>query len=1107
MKKTFKKTLIFLSIFLAVIIVSLALIPVIFKDDIKKAIDDGIKENINGEVFFDANSFSVGIFSNFPNLTVGMSDFGVVGAGKFKGDTLAAVKNFSVSLDLMSAISGETIQMTSLVLDGAYINGIVLKDSTANYMDIVKMEETEEEVDSSTTEFNFSGKWKITNARLKYRDESTKMYAEVSQLNHEGSGDFTEKIFDLATKTEMKGVSFNMEGSDYLEKADFAADLTLNMDMDKSKYTFKENVLKLNDFSFGFDGWVQMNEDESIDMDVKYGTKETEFKNILSLVPGVFLEGFEDIKTKGTLAFDGLVEGKFSETSMPGFKLNLKVADAMFKYPDLPSAVENIAVDLKVVSAPNKMEEMLVELKEFHLDMGSNPVDLKSTVKMLGSFEKMNVKADANVKINLAEVGKFYHVEGLSMKGTYGLKSKVDGIYDMAAEKFPSSNSVMTMKDGYVKSAEFPAPIDKMNFDIEIQNQDGSLVNTFIGVKQFDMNLDGEPISMTATVENLEDIKFDVNLSGNLDFDKLTKVYPLEDMSLSGKMTMDVHTKGSMHDVESENYGAIPTKGNMTFTNFVYSDKEYVANGFKMDDASFTFTPKEIIIDRFYGFLGNSDLDVKGSLSNYINYIFGENQLLKGNMTLKSNSFDVDEWLVEEEGDGTTPEEEEPYEVIELPKDIDFTMLSTIGKVKYDNYGITNMVGEVLMKNGNACFKNTRFNMIGGNFETSGCYYTENIKKPRFDFDIDIQNAGIAKAYSTFNTVQAFAPIAQIMDGKFNTNFHLDGPLDQEMFPIMKLITGTGAISVIGAKFKNSINDLAVANPSNLTENDYNLLAQATDNEARVENDVNNDVRARGKAAGAQSMIKLLGKISKVTGIDLFNKELDPTSFDAGISGGKLNIKEFLTKIGANNMLVSGSNSLDGSMDYLMKMDVPSGALGDAAGKKLSGMLGAPINTDRIKFDLLVGGFLNDPAVKMGKPEKSGLVKSAGGALLKQGANKVGNAAGVDVPDLNEAYDSAKKKLDDQLAKEKKAANDAHKKYLDIATAKRNKALADATALENKKGNLLEKGKNKAKAATMRKTANAAFNTTKKNLDSTRSKALNTATKKHSTALSKLKKP
>ena len=164
---------------------------------------------------------------------------------------------------------------------------------------------------------------------------------ELEEVDHSGSGDFTLEVFDMDTKTHANSVTMSYDGEEYLTRKTVDLEMVLNMDLNEFKFTFKENVAKVNDFSMGFDGWFSM-PDENMHMDIGFGTKNNSFKSLLSLVPGAYTADFADIKTSGSLQFDGFVRGTYNATEMPAFNFNMKVADGMFQYPDLPTAVTNI---------------------------------------------------------------------------------------------------------------------------------------------------------------------------------------------------------------------------------------------------------------------------------------------------------------------------------------------------------------------------------------------------------------------------------------------------------------------------------------------------------------------------------------------------------------------------------------------------------------------------------------------------------------------------------------------------------------------------------------------------------------------------------------------
>ena len=75
----------------------------------------------------------------------------------------------------------------------------------------------------------------------------------LDSINHSGSGDFTNNILDLDTKTTAK-ISMSMDKMNYMSNVKVSLEAVLGIDMDKSKYTFKQNKAKINDLALEFDG-------------------------------------------------------------------------------------------------------------------------------------------------------------------------------------------------------------------------------------------------------------------------------------------------------------------------------------------------------------------------------------------------------------------------------------------------------------------------------------------------------------------------------------------------------------------------------------------------------------------------------------------------------------------------------------------------------------------------------------------------------------------------------------------------------------------------------------------------------------------------------------
>lgn len=903
-----KKALLIIGGILLLVLAAAFIIPIVFKDDIKAKIDQQIAQSVNANVYFDADKFSLSLFRHFPNVTVSLRDFGVVGKAPFQGDTLMSASDFEIVVNLMSVITGDKIKVNGIYLDSPRVLAKVLKDGTANWDIAVKDSTEAAPADTAASQFAVSiQKWEVKNGYVVYDDATLPMYVKIEGLNHTGSGDVTQDIFDMASKTVADRLTVEYDGTEYLTNKRFEADMTMEMNIPQLKFTFKENTAKLNDFSLGFDGFFAM-PDTNMVMDLTYKTKETQFKDLLSLVPGVYTDRFKDVQADGTMAFDGMVKGTYNARQMPAFALNLLVSNAMFKYPSLPTAVSNINVDMKVDNKDGIIDNTLVDIRKFNLDLGKNPISGRVKVQGLG---KSDIDANLLAKVNLAEITQMFPMEGLTLRGLYNIDLKAKGVYDTLTKRMPAIDAKMRLQDGYVKSKDFPAPMEKMNIVAEIINQTGKMVDTKINVSDFRMVLENEPIQASAYVENLDDYTYDVKVKGAADLTKMTKIYPLDGMTLTGRIVADIATKGKMSDVTAGRYDQLPTSGTLGVRNFTFASKD-VPQGVKITTAQMNFTPQQINLSEYKGFMGKSDVRMSGSISNYIGYLFGKEQTLRGNLDFASTQFDVNEWMASNPTAKPAAKDTVPLTVVEIPKNVDFVLASTIGQVVYSNMKLNNLKGNVIVRDGTVRMEKLGFNTLGGNFVTNGVYDSRDVKHPKFDFDLNIANLAIPAAFQTFNTVQTMMPLAQHMNGDVSTNFKVAGELTQNMMPNLKTLTGGGLLKIAEAMIKDA---------------------------------------------------PVLQKLVSATKLNsLSTMQLKDLLLQASIKDGKIEYKPFDVKVGAYKLNLSGGNFLDGTLDYKMTIDAPAGALGAAANQALASLTGGKgVVGDRIKIPVKVGGTFKAP--------------------------------------------------------------------------------------------------------------------------------------------------
>lgn len=988
MKKALKWTLIIVGGLIVLLLAAAFIIPIAFKDDIVAAINKEINKSVNADVVYDVEKFDLTLFRNFPNITAEMRDLGVINRAPFEGEVLFATESFEVEVNLKEILFGDQLRVKGISLIRPIINVKVLKDGRANYDIAVPSEDT---VTTTEEPSNFSfgiDHWEIVDGDITYNDESLPFLMSLKGVNHSGSGDFTQDVFDLKTKTVADTVTVAFDGTEYLSNKRAEIDATVSISEQYTKYTFKENTAKLNDFAMSFDGWFKMNEND-FGMDIAFKSPENSFKSILSLVPGMYTESFNNIETKGELAFNGFVKGTYSEKQMPAFNLNLLVKDAMFKYPELPTPVNNINVDLLVDNKDGVIDSTIIDLKKLHLDFGSNPVDAKA---LITKMYPTNVDATVAAKLNLAELSKMFPMEGLEMKGSYAINLNAKGVYDSLKKTIPAIDAAMSLASGYVKSAEFPLPLQDMHFTSTVKNTSGKLAETYITVKDFSVLMDGEKFSADLLLQNLDDYTWDLKAKGGIDLEKMTKLFPVEGMTLAGKVKADIQTKGKYSDVQAERYDKLPTSGTASLKDFRYVTKDLPT--VTLSQAGMVFDPKKIELQNVNGTIGKSDFNVSGSVLNYLGYVFGKNETIKGVVNFNSTLLDLNEFMSDTE-ESAAAADTAALSVIPVPQNIDFLLKSNIKTVKLMNYTMTNAAGDVLVKDGIANLSGLKFNMLGGSFVVDGTYNTKDIAHPKYDLGLKIENVSMKEASSASSLVSTYAPIAGMVNGNFSTDFKISGELLKDMMPNMATVNGGGLIKIAQAALKDS---------------------------------------------------KLISGITSLTKLNDANEvTMKDVLMSAAIKDGRLSVKPFDVKFGNYKTTVTGSTGLDQSIDYTLKMDVPAGKLGTQLNGFLAEKTGTKTDPNgNVPVTIGLGGSVTNPSPKLIMDEQKQQVKEAATAVAKEEGTKAiekavkGTEAEKIVGTILGKSDTSKTKSDTTQTQQQKQVEDAKSLIKGLLKKKKN---------------------------------------------------------------------
>jgi hypothetical protein len=458
---------IFVGIFL-LILVMLFTVPIIFKKQIKSRVEQTINSSVNATVKFA--DYKLGFFRNFPNLSFSLEKMSVTGVGKFEGDTLAAFKSFDLVFNLMSLLSKSGYEVKSIIIDKGNVNAIVLKNGLANW-EITKPSAstapvtsltpagTPSPVSSSSSASGSSIKillrnFEIKNSTVTYSDSSLLMDARIEDLNFKLTGSMTLKETILKMTLSSGATTVILDGIKYLNRVKIDSKINMRAELDSMKFTIRDNYFSINDLKITLSGVVSM-PGKDIKTDLHFGTDNASFKTIMSLIPSVYLSGYEDLKASGEFSLSGSAKGIYSDadSSLPDINLDFIVNNGIISYPALPEKLSNIGVKANVFVDGKVLDKTTVNLEKFHFELAGSPFDMTFFVKTPMSdpdfIGSMNGKIDLNaltkavpmsgislsgiVEMALSMAGKLSMIEkeqyeSFSAKGTVGIKNMIYSI-------------------------------------------------------------------------------------------------------------------------------------------------------------------------------------------------------------------------------------------------------------------------------------------------------------------------------------------------------------------------------------------------------------------------------------------------------------------------------------------------------------------------------------------------------------------------------------------------------------------------------------------------------------------------------------------------------
>ena len=501
-----KKILKITGIVILLLVLSLFAIPIFFQGAIKAKIAEAINEKVDAKVSFEDADLS--LFKSFPQANVTVDKLLIINKAPFEGDTLVSFGEVNLKMSIKELFKGkdEPMKIEAFSTKNGKVNILFNKDGVGNF-DIALKDDKPSDGKSDPLSLKVN-EYKVENLRFKYYDERSKVKMVIDSLNHSGTGDFAASKLDLNTKSTAK-VSMWMDKTNYMNKVALTLDAVLGIDLDQSKYTFKQNKALINKLPLEFDGFIQLVE-AGQQYDLTFKTPTSSFENFLGLIPSAYSGSLKDVKTTGDFTVSGFAKGLSSDTTVPKFTLAIASNNASFQYPNLPKSVQSIVIDTKIINETGAMNDTYVNLDKLSFRIDQDIFNAKANIRNVSE----NPLVDAALKgtINLGNVSKAYPVK-LKVPLSGLLIADIDTKFDMksveenAYEKMQNSGNLTLTGFKYTPDDGKPMNINKAAVQF---------TNTRINLQELDLTTGKTDMKVNGVLENFLGFMFkDQELKGN----------------------------------------------------------------------------------------------------------------------------------------------------------------------------------------------------------------------------------------------------------------------------------------------------------------------------------------------------------------------------------------------------------------------------------------------------------------------------------------------------------------------------------------------------------------------------------------------------------------
>jgi hypothetical protein len=482
----------------------------------------------------------------------------------------------------------------------------------------------------------------------------------------------------------------------------------------------------------------------------------------------------------------------------------------------------------------------------------------------------------------------------LKTAGKVTLEASAKGI--MKGDLIPAFDATLLVSDAFFQYPDLPESVKNIRTNIHAHSKGGSADNTIIDISNFHFEMAGNPFDIQLHLSTpVSDPNIRFSAQGSLDLNKVKNVYPVENTELNGNLSANMKLSTRMSYIERAQYDKIEASGTLNIKEMQIQSEG--KDNIQIHSAGLSFSPQYADLNNFSAQIGKNDLAANGKLENLLPFVM-KNETLKGNLTVNSNYLNLNDFM----SDNTASvNDTTQIGIIEIPKNLDFNLNGNFKQLIFDQLNMTQVAGQIIIRDGKAEMKNLVMNALGGKMNVSGYYDSgKNPQQPEVSFNLDMQEVSFAQTFSTFVTSKQLAPIFESLTGNYSTKFQMVSPLSKDFIPILASLNANGLLT--------------------------------SDNVTVSESPVLN------------------GLASSLKNESLKNLRIKDLKLPFSINDGRVATKPFDVNFGEGKFNLQGSTGLDQTIDYTAKVNL-SGKLSNEYLNNVTVFIGGTFTSPKFSLD------------------------------------------------------------------------------------------------------------------------------------------------------------